>query len=198
VGHLSICDFDRVDPTNLPRQILYRDSDVGKAKAHVATERLQEINPALRCDALEQRLDRTELVAIIETVDLVLDCTDNFATRWLINEVCQQSETPLVSGAAIRLEGQVSVFRHDDTGPCFRCLYDEADENLNDCAGQGILAPVAGTVGTMMATEAIKLILDIKSELDGSLWTYDGLTGRTRLIRIPRRDDCPVCADPLN
>jgi adenylyltransferase/sulfurtransferase len=193
VGNLTIVDFDKVDATNLPRQILYRDTDVGSAKASAAAEQLRTVNPEINATAVDQKADADTLAMLLDQADVVLDCTDNFASRWQINELCHAQHIPLISGAAIRLEGQLSVFLHDSTGPCFRCLYDEADENLHDCTGQGILAPVAGTIGTMMATEAIKVILNINSDLNGSLWTYDAKSGRSQLIRIPRRADCPVC-----
>jgi molybdopterin/thiamine biosynthesis adenylyltransferase len=195
VGQLLINDFDTVDASNLPRQILYRDTDTGKPKAIAATECLKLINPNVTTIAMGSRLDRDGLTELTAAVDVVLDCTDNFTSRWLINEVCADMKTPLVSGAAIRWEGQLAVFRHDQSGgPCYRCLYSEADENLNDCAGQGIVAPVAGTVGTMMATETIKLLLDIESALAGNLWIYDGLAGTSRSISIPAQPDCPVCS----
>ena len=144
--------------------------------------------------AIGERLDRDGLHDLVANVDAVVDCTDNFASRWLINEVTLEQRKPLVSGAAIRWEGQVAVFRNDlDEGPCYRCLYSEADENLNDCAGQGIVAPVAGTIGTMLATETLKLLLRLPSDIDGKLWTYDGLSGSSRLIRIPVNNDCPFC-----
>jgi molybdopterin/thiamine biosynthesis adenylyltransferase len=195
VGQLLINDFDTVDTSNLPRQVLYRDADTGKPKATAAAECLKLINPNVTTIAMGSRLDRDGLTELTAAVDVVLDCTDNFTSRWLINEVCADMKTPLVSGAAIRWEGQLAVFRHDQAGgPCYRCLYSEADENLNDCAGQGIVAPVAGTVGTMMATEAIKLLLDIESASAGNLWIYDGLAGTSKTIAIPAQPDCPVCS----
>ena len=145
---------------------------------------------------LPERLSEHALQEIVQDVDVVLDCSDNFATRWLLNKICFSEHRPLISGAAIRLEGQLSLFRHDRQTPgegCYRCLYSEQDENLEDCAGQGILAPVAGTIGCMMATEAIKLLSGIESELAGKLWTYDAAAADTRLIRIPKQADCPVC-----
>jgi adenylyltransferase/sulfurtransferase len=190
-----INDFDTVDTSNLPRQVLYRDADTGKPKATAAAECLKLINPNVTTIAMGSRLGRDGLTELTAAVDVVLDCTDNFTSRWLINEVCADMKTPLVSGAAIRWEGQLAVFRHDQAGgPCYRCLYSEADENLNDCAGQGIVAPVAGTVGTMMATEAIKLLLDIESASAGNLWIYDGLAGTSKTIAIPAQPDCPVCS----
>ncbi|MCP4001054.1 MAG: HesA/MoeB/ThiF family protein [Gammaproteobacteria bacterium] len=195
VGQLLINDFDTVDTSNLPRQILYRDTDTGKAKATAAAECLKLINPNVTTIAMGSRLARDGLTELTAAVDVVLDCTDNFTSRWLINEVCADMKTPLITGAAIRWEGQLSVFRHDQAGgPCYRCLYSEADENLNDCAGQGIIAPVAGTVGTMMATETIKLLLAIESVLAGNLWVYDGLAGTSKTIAIPAQPDCPVCS----
>jgi molybdopterin/thiamine biosynthesis adenylyltransferase len=194
VGQLLINDFDTVDESNLPRQVLFRDADIGKAKATAATRQLQAINPDMNAIAIGERLGRDGLNDLVANVDAVVDCTDNFASRWLINEVTLAHRKPLVSGAAIRWEGQVAVFRNDlGEGPCYRCLYSEADENLNDCAGQGIVAPVAGTVGTMLATETLKLLLGIDSSLAGALWVYDGLAGTSKVIRIPRLDNCPTC-----
>ncbi|MEC9375807.1 MAG: HesA/MoeB/ThiF family protein [Pseudomonadota bacterium] len=194
IGNMSIFDFDDVDETNLPRQILFRDDDVGHAKAKVAADRLRRINPKINCEAINKKFKKNNIEKYLDQSNIVLDCTDNFSSRWAINEICAQKKISLISGAAIRFEGQLSVFRHDlGIGPCFRCLYEEADENLNDCSGQGILAPVAGTIGCMMATEAIKLILNIRSDLYGQLWTYDGISGQSRIIRIPVKDDCPIC-----
>ena len=194
IGQLLINDFDRIDPSNLPRQVLYRSSDQGAQKARIAAERLQAINPATDVIALEERLQANAMAECIAAVDAVVDCTDNFASRWLINEQCVRQHKPLISGAAIRWEGQVSVFRNGDSaGPCYRCLYSEADENLDDCTGQGIIAPVAGMVGCMQATETLKVLLGIESALHGKLWVYDGLAGNSRIVTIPARSDCPVC-----
>jgi len=195
LGHLLLNDFDRVDITNLPRQILFDPDDVGKFKTRASTQRLTALNPELEVTEFNQRLSGPELADTMADCDVVLDCTDNFATRTLINETCIATGTPLVSGAAIRFEGQLAVFRADKPGgPCYRCLYSEADENFESCAGQGILAPVAGTVGCMMATEAIKVLAGLSSELEGQLWVYDALAGKPHTFRIPRRVDCPACA----
>jgi molybdopterin/thiamine biosynthesis adenylyltransferase len=194
VGHLLLNDFDRVDLTNLPRQILFNTEDVGEFKTQATSRRLKAINPALTTTQLDERLTSATLGEVIASADVVLDCTDNFPARTMINDACVESRTPLVSGAAIRYEGQLSVFRPDRAGgPCYRCLYSEADENLENCAGQGVLAPLAGTVGCMMATEAIKVLIGVDSDLHGKLWVYDGLTGSTRLVSIPTRPDCPTC-----
>jgi len=196
VGQLLINDFDSIDASNLPRQVLYRDADVGKPKATTASQYLKGINPNINAIAIGERLDRDTLPELVASVDAVLDCTDNFVSRWLINEVTFAHNKPLIVGAAIRWEGQVAVFRNDlPHGPCYRCLYNEADENLNDCAGQGIVAPVAGTVGCMMATETIKLLLGIETSLTNKVWVYDGLAGTGRTIAIPVAGDCPVCSN---
>ena len=194
LGRLVLNDFDRVDVTNLPRQILFRAEDIGESKTSATSRRLATMNPDLAVTELNQRLAEAELAEVITACDVVLDCTDNFSTRMMINQACVATGTPLVSGAAIRFEGQLAVFRPDQPdGPCYRCLYSEEDENLENCAGQGILASLAGTVGCMMATEAIKLLVGIGSEIDGKLWVYDGLAGTTRTLRIRRLPDCPVC-----
>jgi len=198
IGKIFINDFDKIDATNLPRQILFRPDDVGRHKAEAAAQRLREWNPSATIVPLPERLSKHALTETINEVDVVLDCSDNFATRWLLNELCYSSKRPLISGAAIRMEGQLTLFRHDRLNPddgCYRCLYSEHDENLEDCAGQGILAPVAGTIGCMMATEAIKFLSGIESDLAGKLWTYDGTSARTRMIHIPRQADCPVCGN---
>ena len=198
VGHLVINDFDRVDATNLPRQILFRESDVGEYKTHATAERLRAANPAPHVNVLNRRLDADELRDAVSACTLVLDCTDNFPIRLRLNAACVAARKPLVSGAAIRFEGQVAVFPNDDaSGPCYRCLYSDEDENFANCAGQGILAPVAGTIGTLVATEALKLILGLDSGLRNHLWAYDALSGAVRLVAIRKDPGCPVCGGAL-
>ncbi len=194
IGQLLINDFDRVDASNLPRQLLFRASDVGAFKTEATAVRLRDANPSVQVNTLNGQLDVDALKAAAQDCDLVLDCTDNFRTRLLINEACVATRKPLVSGAAIRFEGQIAVFPNCGTGPCYRCLYSDEDENFESCAGQGILAPVAGTVGTIQATEALKLLLGLDSGLCDHLWVYDGLSGATRSVAIQRKPDCPVCS----
>jgi molybdopterin/thiamine biosynthesis adenylyltransferase len=192
IGQILINDFDSIDESNLPRQILYKDADVGSFKARVAAENLRMMNPNIDVVALDERMDAEVLAECVTSVDAVLDCSDNFATRWLVNETCFKANKALISGAAIRWEGQVAVFMPGGK-PCYRCLYSEEDENLNDCAGQGIVASVAGTVGTLMATETLKVLLGIESDLRGKLWVYDGMAGSSRNFTIPANDSCTVC-----
>jgi adenylyltransferase/sulfurtransferase len=199
IGHLLINDFDRVDVSNLPRQLLFRAADTGVFKTDATAARLREVNPAVQVRTLNGQLDANALQAAAQDCDLVLDCSDNFRTRLLINAACVATRKPLVSGAAIRFEGQVAVFPNQGTGPCYRCLYSDEDENFESCTGQGILAPVAGLIGAVLATEALKLLLDLDAGLPGPglrnrLWVYDGLGSTTRSVAIRRKPDCPVCS----
>ncbi|MFW2403717.1 MAG: HesA/MoeB/ThiF family protein [Gammaproteobacteria bacterium] len=195
VGLLTICDFDKVDETNLPRQVLYAPGDIGESKTRAAAAYLWARVPEAEIREREGRLSEPELRDLIAGVDVVLDCTDNFQSRTMINKVCAAAGKTLVTGAAIRFEGQLSVFDFSRAKrPCYSCLYSAEDENLEDCAGQGILAPVVGTIGCMMATEAIKSLLGLDTDLNGQVWVYDALAGSSRTIRISPRADCPVCA----
>jgi len=195
VGQLTLCDYDRVDESNLPRQILFGAADIGAPKTHAAAAALKRSNPDVAITELEGRLNEAELAAAVATAGIVLDCTDNFHSRTLINRCCARAEKTLITGAAIRFEGQLSVFDFARAKrPCYSCLYSVEDDNFGDCAGQGILAPVVGTIGCMMATEALKALLGIASDLQGKVWAYDALAGTTRTLGIRAREDCPVCA----
>jgi len=195
VGHLILNDFDTVDETNLGRQILYGPADVGKAKADLAALRLAGLNPDIRLTVHAERLSAGQLRVAVDSADVVLDGCDNFATRFLVNEAVVNSGKTLVSGAAIRFEGQIGVFGPDySTSPCYRCLYREADESLDSCAGNGVLAAVPGVIGAMMAVEALKVMAGIESRR-GMLGVYDALAAEWRRVRVPKRPDCPVCAD---
>jgi len=193
VGHLILCDFDTVDVTNLGRQTLYGPGDVGRDKAQLAAARLGALNPDIRITAVNERLDDVALGKTVATVDVVLDGSDNFATRFQVNDACVAAGSPLISGAAIRLEGQLAVFGPDySVSPCYRCLYSEADESLENCAGNGVLAPVPGVIGTLMAVEALKLLAGTKSKR-GILTLYDAANCEFRSITISKRSDCPAC-----
>ena len=193
IGHLKIADFDTVDETNLGRQILYTANDVGEYKADVAASRLRKLNPNVEVTAITQRLQDVALTDAIEASDVVLDGCDNFATRFQINDACVAAGRRLISGAAIRLEGQLAVFGPNfDSAPCYRCLYTEADESMDSCAGNGVLSPVPGVIGTMMAVEALKFFAGIRSEVS-ALHLYDAAATEFRSIKIRKRADCPAC-----
>lgn len=193
VGHLVLCDFDTVDATNLGRQILYGPDDVGESKAEVAARRLGVINPDIEIRAIAHRLDGAELRSQVATADVVLDGCDNFATRFQVNDACVEQSTCLISGAAIRLEGQVAEFGPDySASPCYRCLYKEADESLENCAGNGVLSPVPGAIGALMAVEALKFLAGIRSRR-GVLRLFDGVSGEFRAVGVEKRPDCPAC-----
>jgi len=195
VGRLVLNDFDRVDVTNLQRQILYGDSDVGSAKTAAAAQCLARHYPAVRLELIDRRLSPQELSDVAGRCNVVLDGTDNFGTRFAVNEACVRTGTPLVSGAAIRFQGQLAVFRNDlPDGPCYRCLYDPADETLEDCSGSGVLGPLVGVIGSLMAVEALKLLTGAGETAHGRLLTYDALKGQWRSIALPRDPACPVCS----
>ncbi len=193
VGHIILNDFDTVDETNLGRQVLFGPDDVGKPKAATAAARLSALNPDVRISILDKRLDPAALATTIANVDIVLDGSDNFATRFQVNDACVSCDCCLVSGSAIRLEGQIAVFGPDyDVSPCYRCLYEDADESLENCAGNGVLAAVPGVIGSMMAVEALKHLAGIKSPR-GQLQLYDAGSGSFRSITIAKREGCPSC-----
>lgn len=194
VGHLILCDFDTVDETNLGRQILYGPADIGELKANRAVAKLAAMNPDVRLSGITDRLSDHALTEAVQQADVVLDGCDNFATRFQVNDACVQNNRCLISGAAIRFEGQVAVFGPDySNSPCYRCLYQEADESLDNCAGNGVLAPVPGVIGTMMAVEAIKRIAGVGESESGKLNLYDALPGVWQQIEIKKRSDCAVC-----
>lgn len=194
VGHIMVCDFDTVDTTNLSRQLLYSPEDVGKPKATIAAERLAQQNPDIRISAIPDRLNDDALADFVGQVDVVLDGTDNFSTRFRVNDACVGAQRCLISGSAIRLEGQLVVFGPDyKESPCYRCLYTEADESLTNCAGNGVLAPVPGVIGTLMAVEALKFLAGLDSPR-GVLRLYEGGSGDFRAVRINKRPDCPACS----
>jgi len=192
VGTLVLSDFDRVEPSNLQRQIIHREADLGELKAESAGRTLREINPGCEVVALDWELDASELTREIGAADLVLDCTDNFASRFLLNRIAMAQRTPLVTGAAIRLEGQIMTALPDG-GPCYQCVYPAELENQETCAMEGVLAPVVGVIGTLQALEAIRVLTGHAEELRGVLLLFDAVGMEWQRIRVPPRHDCPVC-----
>ncbi len=194
VGHILLNDFDTVDETNLGRQILFGPDDVGQLKAETAAQKLAVLNPDITITPLSARLDAASLAHTIDEVDIVLDGSDNFATRFLVNDACVNAGRCLVSGSAIRLEGQVAVFGPDySTSPCYRCLYEDADESLENCAGNGVLAAVPGVIGSLMAVEALKHLAGIDSPR-GELQLYDAGNGHFQSVNIAKKKGCSVCS----
>ncbi|MDI6749848.1 MAG: molybdopterin-synthase adenylyltransferase MoeB [Rhodocyclaceae bacterium] len=196
IGTLALADGDTVDLTNLQRQILHRTASIGKPKALSGAATLAEINPGCRVIPLQERLAGARLEEEVAAADVVLDCSDNFATRHAANRACVKYRKPLVSGAAIRFDGQIAVFdtRRDDA-PCYHCLFPEAEEVEEvRCAVMGVFAPITGIVGAMQAAEALKLVIGCGEPLAGRLLLLDGLAMEWRSIAVPRDPACAVCA----
>jgi len=197
-GRITVCDGDRVDLTNLQRQVVHRIDSIGEPKARSAARTLAAINPEVRVEALEERADEARIAELVRGADVVLDCSDNFATRHAVNRACVASRKPLVSGAAIRFDGQVAVFdlRHDDA-PCYQCLFAEDAQSPEErCATLGIFAPLVGIVGAFQALEAIKLVARVGESLAGRLLLFDALSSRWHEVRLARDAHCRVCAKP--
>jgi len=196
VGTIGIADFDIVDETNLQRQILYGTSDVGHSKVETAAARLREVNPHIAIEEHPEALDASNAVRLISAYDVVLDGTDNFSTRFLVNDASVMAKRPNVYGSVFRFEGQVSVFATPG-GPCYRCLHPEPPPAglIPNCAEAGVLGVLPGVIGTIQATEAIKILAGIGEPLAGRLLLYDALRMRFRQITLPRDPACPMCGD---
>lgn len=195
VGHLTLADYDAVDLSNLHRQVIHGTQDIGRPKVESARDALLELNPDVQVTTVHARMTPDELAAHVAGADVVLDCTDNFAARFAINAACVVARKPLVSGAAIRLEGQVSVFRTDlPDAPCYRCLYREVGGEAEHCSRVGVIGPVVGVIGAMQALEAIKLLAGFGDTLTGRLLLFDARASQWREVRLRRDPDCPACA----
>jgi molybdopterin/thiamine biosynthesis adenylyltransferase len=196
VGRITVVDHDRVDATNLQRQIIHRLDSIGEPKAESARQAIAALNPDVEVTPVTQKADDATLDALVRTADVVLDCTDNFATRHAINRACVAHQKPLVSGAAIRFDGQVSVFdtRRDDS-PCYACVFPEsATFEEERCATMGVFAPLVGIIGAMQAAEALKLLCNIGEPLTGRLLMLDGRSMAFNDIRLGRDISCAVCS----
>jgi molybdopterin/thiamine biosynthesis adenylyltransferase/rhodanese-related sulfurtransferase len=196
VGRIGLVDFDLVDETNLHRQVLYATSDVGHPKLTVAAARLRALNPHVEVDCYDQHFNAENGRALVDAYDLVIDGTDNFPTRYLINDACVMAGKPNVYGSISRFEGQASVFAAEG-GPCYRCLHPEPPPAglIPNCAEGGVLGVLPGIIGTLQATEAIKIITGMGEPLVGRLLLYDALKLRFREIALTRDPACPVCGD---
>lgn len=204
VGTLTICDFDVVDLTNLQRQILHTTASVGMNKALSAQQALFEINASVHVNTVCVRSTEEEFSTLISQAHVVIDCSDNFATRYLLNKLCVQLKKPLVSGAAIGFEGQVTVYdMRSETSPCYHCLFPDQSEasgedNAMRCATHGVFSPLVGMIGTTQAAEALKLLMGIGESLQGCLLLLDALTMEWRTIKLRKDLACAVCSTENN
>ena len=193
VGRLTLADFDRVDESNLQRQIIHAHDDIGELKAASAANTLRALNPALEITTLDYSLDYHDFLEHAAAVDLMMDCTDNFPSRFEMNRVSLQTGTPLVSGAAIRWEGQVTAFdpRIADS-PCYQCLYPDPNIASATCEHEGVIAPLVGIIGTMQAMEALHLLLG-NGKLPGVVWLFDAQAMEWQRMALPKNPHCPAC-----
>ena len=194
IGRLIVSDFDQVEDSNLQRQIIHRTQDIGELKAFSAKRTIAELNPDCVVEALDWQLDDDELESYIQQADIVLDCTDNFPTRFAINRACVKQMTPLVSGAAIRMEGQITSYIPGSGGPCYQCLYKPDFESTETCAMEGVLSPVVGVIGTMQALQAILVLIGEEDNVNGKLLLFDALNMEWQKVSIPKNPNCAVCA----
>lgn len=195
VGKLILCDDDKVDLSNLQRQIVHHTADIGMAKTQSAKNTLLALNPEIAVETHEKRLDRNALLEQIKSCDVVVDASDNFETRYLLNEVCVKLRKPLVSGAAIRMEGQITVFCNNSPhDPCYRCLYRDGTEIVEACSESGVISPIVGLIGSIQALETLKILTNVGETLNGRLLIVDGKTMECREIRLKKDTECPVCS----
>ncbi len=195
VGHLVLADFDEVDLTNLQRQIAHTQADIGRPKVESARDSLLALNPDIDITTLNQPLQGEALVEQVRLADAVVDCTDNFAIRFALNEACVASRTPLISGAAIRMDGQVAVYDvRDPDSPCYRCLYQEGDEASLTCSESGVIAPLVGVIGATQALETLKILIGFGKPLVGRLLLLDAKQLDWRAMKLRRDPACPVCS----
>lgn len=194
VGELVLADHDRVDLSNLQRQVIHQDSSLGMNKAQSAKLQIAALNPHCKAAVIEAYLDDALLGHEVPQVDLVVDCCDNFATRQAVNRACVAASKPLVSGAAIGFSGQIAVFNRSAAAPCYSCLYPELPETQLTCSQSGVIAPLVGVIGSYQALEALKLLIGCGSALDGRLQLFDGLSSQWREIKLIKDSSCPVCS----
>jgi len=195
IGKLVIADYDIVEASNLQRQIIHTDDRIGENKVDSAEQGIKALNPACEVEAINYQVDGDELKALIKRVDIVLDCCDNFPTRFEVNRYCVETATPLVSGAAIRMEGQLMSYQPGMDGPCYQCLYSQVYENAESCEMEGVLAPVVGVIGTMQALQAMMIITGLGETIVGKLLLFDAAAMEWNQVKLPKSPACPVCSD---
>ncbi len=195
VGTLILVDDDQVELTNLQRQIAHTTDRIGMMKVASAAAAIQQINPDTKVIQRAERLDEAALTTLVGEVDVVLDCTDNFTTRFAVNRACVVHQKPLVSGAAIRMEGQIAVFQPCKEGsPCYQCLYKEGEDEHLTCSESGVLSPLVGIIGSMQALEALKVLADMGTTLTGRLLLLDAKHMEWRSLRLKPDPKCPICS----
>ena len=194
VGHLTLVDFDTVSLSNLQRQTLHRDATIGQPKVDSAKAQLVAINPHIQIDTIDAQLDDPELNELVQRHDVVLDCTDNVAIREQLNCICLKHKTPFVSGAAIRMEGQLSVFTYEDGMPCYHCLSRLFGDNSLTCVEAGVMAPLVGSIGTLEAMETIKLLTQYGTVTTGKVLLFDAMTLDFRQFKLNKDPNCEVCS----
>ena len=195
VGELTLVDFDEVDLSNLQRQIAHGQLNIGQPKVESAAQTLLGLNESVKLNVINKKLSDEEMAAQVELHDAIVDCSDNFTTRYLLNKLAVKYSKPLISGAAVRMEGQISVFdMRDSESPCYHCLYgDMGDENLS-CAENGILAPVVGVIGSLQALETLKCVARVGKSLKGRLMVFDALSLEWRTMKLSKDPKCKVCS----
>ncbi len=197
IGRLTLVDYDQVELSNLQRQIAHTTADIGKLKTESARETCLALNPEVEIDTVSTALDDEELEEQVRNADVALDCSDNFPTRFAMNAYCWRHGVPLVSGAAMRMEGQVAVFRGDrpNASPCYHCLFRKAPEGGEACSEIGVMSALVGVIGSLQALEAIKVLLDVGQSHIGQLLLYDAVTFEFSAVKVPKDPHCPVCGE---
>lgn len=197
VGELLLCDFDKVETSNLQRQIIHGVDSIGQYKVDSAIERLKCLNPDCKTHGINEAITEEKLDELLtdddKTIDLIIDCTDNLNTRLVINKSCVKHKIKLLSAAAIRMEGQISVFLNQGSGPCYQCLFSNTEDDELSCSEAGVLSTTVGVIGTLQAQEALKILMGIGKIQDGSLLLMDGMNGDWQKLIISKKDDCPIC-----
>lgn len=195
IGHLTLVDFDTVELSNLQRQIIHTSDHIGDRKVESAKVTLSALNPDCRVSCINNKLEGEALLTQVEKADLVIDGSDNFSTRFAINAACVAHQTPLISGAAIRTEGQIALFSGQPGDPCYRCLYSEEGHTDDTCSANGVLAPVVGIIGSIQATEALKLLTGYGEPLTNRLMILDALQMQWHILKLKADPACPVCGN---
>ena len=193
IGKLVLSDFDIVETSNLQRQIIHNNSSVGENKVDSGRQTIQALNPECAVEVIGYQLEAEELKQVIESVDIVLDCCDNYPTRFEVNRYCVETATPLVTGAAIRLEGQIMNYQPAADSACYQCLYTHAYGNEESCELEGVLGPVVGVIGTLQAVQTLLILAGQGEEMVNRLLLFDALAMQWQSVTLPKNPKCPIC-----